>query len=147
MSIKKMIKIDAERITTISFCFLALIGIVGSNAFANFSLDRTFTKHSYLNLEYNPNAKPVYVEVCESTREQGESCGEKLLNATDYQETIPYRKFIFHDVAVVVFGHNEWNDDDMLSVFLTYWAITAALTWFSAKRMLVELSPKPLTTD
>jgi hypothetical protein len=141
MKLKKIGKLNPERIDTLAIGFLILISLAGTNAFANFSVDRTFTKHTYLNPDYNPSAKPVFVEECVLGNAQGEICGEELLNASDFQETFPYRKFFINDVAVFLVGYNEWEEEDMINPLLIYWAITIALTYFCSKRILKSLAP------
>jgi hypothetical protein len=129
--------------SSLALVFFVLIAVVGTNAFSNFALDLTFPKFSYPNPDYNPKATPVYAEICDSSYGQGETCGETLLNASDYEETVHYREFFLNSVAVFLFGYNEWDQDDMLNPFLIYWAITGGLTWLCWKRIMKALTPKP----
>jgi len=108
--------------------FFILIALLGTNAFANYSMDLVFPKRSYVNPDYNPNASPIYVEVCGSSYGQGESCGEELLNASDYEKVIYYRKF-FNDKAAEFTGVTSFPDDDIRKLMIFCWMIYGGLTW------------------
>lgn len=119
-------------------CFCLLIGIAGTNAFAHFLLDKTFPKHSYQNPEYNPSAPPEYAEICNYSYGAGEACGEDLLNWRDYERVLYYREFISEPVATLLVGHNRWDEDEVIDVFLVIWAAVIATTWFGAKQLWGE---------
>jgi hypothetical protein len=123
--------------------FLFFITVLGTNAIASYSLDATFPKHPYVNQDYNPNATPQYEEVCDSSYGQGLTCGDKLLNASDYQLILTTRSFVSERVAVWFVGYNTFDDDGngMLNFKFIYWAFYGGITWVCWKRIKKSMTP------
>jgi hypothetical protein len=116
--------------------------IIGVISATNFTLKATFQEHTVLNRSYNPAAEPEYAEICDSTYGTGESCGETLLNASDYQREITYRTFFLDGFSQTMFGHNWWTEDDMTNPQLIYLGLYSAAAWIGWKRITKKDRPE-----
>lgn len=115
-----------------AFAVFVVAGVVSS---ARTTMNFAFQERTIPNEDYNPSAVPEYQEVCNYSYGVGETCGEALLNATEFERETTYYEFFNDNISNVLVGHNWWDEDDLVNPLLILLGLYSGLAWAGWKRI------------
>ncbi len=98
---KKQRQLARKSIPLAVVCIACLFGVIG---ISTFTVDKMFNTSWEVNEDYNPNATPMYGEVCGDAYGTGEQCSEVLYNERDF---VYGYYFSYSDIWGGIYGYGE----------------------------------------
>jgi hypothetical protein len=134
---KKQIPLARKSIPLAVVCVACLFGVI---SISTFTVDKMFDTEWVVNEDYNPNATPVFGEVCGETYGTGEQCTEVLYNERDYS----YGYYISYNRTMeAIYGYGEHTSflrnnvpTNPLIFFVLFYGV---LFGFGVKRIVVYI--------